>query len=104
MKLVIAIVRPERCGIIISSLSNSGYNAFTKWPVSGRGKQKGIQVGNVFYEEMPKNMIFVAVEKDEKDEVIDIIIKGAKSSESGNSGDGKIFVTDIDEMYTISEE
>lgn len=104
MKMIIAIVRPERCGIIVSNLSEAGYNAYTKWPVSGRGKQKGIQVGNVFYEEMPKNMLFITVEKDEKDEVIDIIIKGAKSDSKGNSGDGKIFVTDINECYTISEE
>lgn len=104
MKLVIAIVRPERCTDIISKLSEAGYNAYTKWPVLGRGKQKGIQVGDIIYDEMPKNMIFVAADKNEKDEVIDIIIKGAKTGEKGNPGDGKIFVTDLSESYTISEE
>lgn len=104
MKMIIAIIRPERCDKVISNLSEAGYNAYTKIPVSGRGKQKGIQVGNVFYEEMPKNMLFITVDKSEKDEVIDIIINSAKSSDGGSSGDGKIFVTDISESYTISEE
>lgn len=104
MKLVIAMVRPERCGIITESLSKDGYNAFTKWPVSGRGRQKGIQVGDVFYEEMAKIMLHVIVEDYEKDEVIDIIIRNGKGGKSGSSGDGRIFVTDINETYTISEE
>lgn len=104
MKLVTAIVRPERTGVIVSALAEAGYNAYTKWPVSGRGKQKGIQVGEVFYEEMPKNMLYIIVEKKEKDEVIDIIIEHAKSGTHGCSGDGRIFVTDVEEEYTISEQ
>nr|WP_302596842.1 P-II family nitrogen regulator [uncultured Cellulosilyticum sp.] len=104
MKLVTAIVRPEKAGLVIEALSDAGYNAFSKWSVSGRGKQKGIQVGEVFYEEMPKKMLYVAVEDDEKDEVVDIIIHSAKSGEKGSSGDGRIFVADIEEAYTISEQ
>lgn len=104
MKLIIAIIRPEKSAEIIAKLSEAGYNAYTKWPVYGRGRQKGIQVGNVFYEEMPKNMLFITVDNKEKDEVVDIIINAAKSGEVGNSGDGRIFITDISESYTISEE
>ena len=40
----------------------------------------------------------------EKDEVVDIIINSAKSGPTGHYGDGKIFVSDISEAYTISEE
>ena len=40
MKLVTAIVRPEKAGLVIEALSDAGYNAFSKWSVSGRGKQK----------------------------------------------------------------
>lgn len=39
-----------------------------------------------------------------KDEVVDIIINSAKSGQYGHYGDGKIFVSDISEAYTISEE
>ena len=38
------------------------------------------------------------------DEVVDIIINSAKSGQYGHYGDGKIFVSDISEAYTISEE
>ena len=104
MKLVSAIIRPEKASFVVNQLSEAGYNAFSKWSISGRGKQKGIQVGDVFYEEMPKNMLYLVVEENEKDEVVDIIIHSAKSGERGSSGDGRIFVTDIEETYTISEQ
>lgn len=104
MKLVSAIIRPEKASVVVEKLSEAGYNAFSKWAILGRGKQKGIQVGDVFYEEMPKNMLYLVVEEDEKDEVVDIIIHTAKSGEHGSSGDGRIFVTDIEETYTISEQ
>lgn len=104
MKLVCAIIRPEKTEKVVKALEAAGYNAYTKWSVSGRGKQRGIQVGDVFYEEMPKKMIYIVVEDKEKDEVIDIIINNAKYGEKGNRGDGKIFVQTISEVYTISED
>ena len=67
-------------------------------------KQKGIQVGDVLYQEMAKNMLYITVGDKEKDEVVDIIINSAKSGQYGHYGDGKIFVSDISEAYTISEE
>ena len=87
MKLITAIVRPEKVMDVIKALEQEGYFAFSKWAISGRGKEKGIQVGDK-----------------EKDEVVDIIINSAKSGQYGHYGDGKIFVSDISEAYTISEE
>ena len=101
MKLVTAIVRPEKVMDVIKALEESGYFAFSKWAISGRGKEKGIQVGDVLYQEMAKSMLYITVEDKEKDEVVDIIVNSAKS---GAYGDGKIFVSDIEEAYTISEE
>ena len=46
----------------------------------------------------------ITVGDKEKDEVVDIIINSAKSGQYGHYGDGKIFVSDISEAYTISEE
>lgn len=104
MKLLTAIIRPEKMMNVINALEEEGYYAFTKWSVAGRGKQRGIQVGEIQYQEMSKNMLYIAVDEKEKDEVIDIIIHSAKSGERGHAGDGKIFVVDISEAYTISEE
>lgn len=104
MKLVTAVVRHQQVFKVTAALSEAGFNAYSKWSVLGRGKQKGIQVGDVFYEELPKEMIYVVVDQKEKDEVVDIIIKSAKTTEEGNPGDGKIFVTNIEEEYSISEQ
>ena len=49
-------------------------------------------------------MLYITVGDKEKDEVVDIIINSAKSGPTGHYGDGKIFVSDISEAYTISEE
>ena len=104
MKLITAIVRPEKVMDVIKALEQEGYFAFSKWAISGRGKEKGIQVGDVLYQEMAKNMLYITVGDKEKDEVVDIIINSAKSGQYGHYGDGKIFVSDISEAYTISEE
>lgn len=104
MKLVTAIIRPEKVMNVIKNLEEEGYYAFSKWSISGRDREKGIQVGDVLYQEMAKCMMHIVIEDKEKDEVVDIIINSAKSGDNGHYGDGKIFVSDIDEAYTISEE
>ena len=58
---------------------------------SGRGKEKGIQVGDVLYQEMAKNNAVYYCWGQEKDEVVDIIINSAKSGQYGHYGDGKNF-------------
>jgi nitrogen regulatory protein PII 1 len=47
MLLIRAIIRPEKVGIVLSELLGAGFPAVTKMDVFGRGKQKGIMVGNV---------------------------------------------------------
>ncbi len=91
MKLITAIVRPEKVMDVIKALEQEGYFAFSKWAISGRGKEKGIQVGDVLYQEMAKNMLYITVGDKEKDEVVDIIINSAKSGQYGHYGDGKNF-------------
>lgn len=102
MKMIWAVVRPEKVYEVTSNLSEAGYNASTKWQVGGRGRQKGIQVGDVCYEEITKTALVVIVNDDEKNDVIDIIMETAITGENGNSGDGKIFVVPVEESYTIS--
>lgn len=102
MLMIRAIIRPEKVGIVLSELSDAGFPAVTKMDVSGRGKQRGVKVGDVFYDEMPKEMLMMVVKDEDKDDVIKIITKNAKTGMKGAFGDGKIFVSPVEEVYTIS--
>ncbi|MDR1643116.1 MAG: P-II family nitrogen regulator, partial [Clostridiales bacterium] len=64
MKMVKAIIRPERSADILSSLSQAGFRAATRTSVLGRGKQQGLRVGNVHYGEISKDVIIVVVENE----------------------------------------
>ncbi len=102
MLLVRAIIRPEKVGTVLSELLSAGYPAVTKMDVYGRGKQKGVKVGEVFYDEIPKEMLLIVVDDADKDDVVKLIMKYARTGETGHFGDGRIFVSPVEEAYTIS--
>jgi nitrogen regulatory protein PII 1 len=103
MKMIRAIVRPEKVDEVLSELNDAGFPAVTKIDVVGRGKQRGVKVGDVHYDQLPKDLIMMVVSNDQdKDDAIKIIMRMAKSGEKGAFGDGKIFVSDVEEAYTIS--
>ena len=102
MIMVKAVIRPEKTDEVLAALMYAGFPAVTKMDVYGRGKQRGMKVGEVTYDELPKEMIFTVVKEADKDFVIKIIIQAARSGNRGAYGDGKIFVSDVDEVYTIS--
>ncbi|MDF2587324.1 MAG: family nitrogen regulator [Anaerocolumna sp.] len=102
MLLVRAIIRPEKVGIVLSELLSAGYPAVTKLDVYGRGKQKGVKVGEIYYDEIPKEMLLIVVEDADKDDVVKIIMKYARTGENGHFGDGRIFISPVEEAYTIS--
>lgn len=102
MIMIKAIVRPEKVGIVLSELCDAGFPAVTKIDVVGRGKQRGVKVGDVHYDEIPKEMLMLVVNDEDKDDVVKIIIRSSKTGEKGAFGDGKIFVSLVDEVYTIS--
>ncbi|WP_238882983.1 P-II family nitrogen regulator [Clostridium sp. YIM B02551] len=102
MLMVRAILRPERVGIVLSELLSAGFPEVTKMDVFGRGKQKGIKVGDIYYDELPKEMILLVVKDEDKDDVIKIIMKNARTGEKGAFGDGKIFVSPVETAFTIS--
>lgn len=102
MKMIRAIVRPEKATEIMKELSDAGYPAVTKIDIVGRGRQRGVKVGDIHYDEIPKEILLMVVKDVEaKDEVVSIIKKTAKTG-NGTFGDGKIFVTEVEEAYTIS--
>ena len=59
MKMIRAIIRPEKVDEVLVELSDAGFPAVTKIDVVGRGKQRGIKVGDVHYDELPKRNNFV---------------------------------------------
>lgn len=102
MIMIKAIVRPEKVGIVLSELCDAGFPAVTKIDVVGRGKQRGVKVGDVHYDELPKNLLMLVVRDEDKEDVVKIIMRSAKTGEKGAFGDGKIFVSAVDEVFTIS--
>lgn len=102
MIMIKAIVRPEKVGIVLSELCDAGFPAVTKIDVVGRGKQRGVKVGDIYYDELPKDLLMLVVSDEDKDDVVKIVMRSAKTGEKGAFGDGKIFVSAVDEVYTIS--
>ena len=100
--LIRSIVRPEKADAVMKSLFEAGYPAVTKVPVCGRGKQRGLKVGEVTYDELPKEMLMTVVPEGDKEFVVKAVLAAAKTSEEGNYGDGKIFISPVEEVYTIS--
>jgi len=98
MKMIRAIVRPEAADGVTEKLADAGFISLTKIAVFGRGKQKGLTVGTIHYDELPKTMIMIVVEDKDVEEVIKLIKYEAYT---GNFGDGKIFVSPVDQAYTV---
>jgi len=98
MKMIRAVVRPEREEAVLDSLEAAGFPAVTKMDVLGRGKQKGVQVGATIYDELAKTLVMLVVEDTTLDAAIEAIRSGAIT---GNPGDGKVIVSPVDEIYTI---
>jgi nitrogen regulatory protein PII 1 len=103
MLLIRAIVRPEKKDEVLAALSGAGFNAATLVDVVGRGKQKGIRIGGMVYDEIPKVLLLIVIPDAEKEKVVRIILDTARTGKEGTFGDGKIFVSPVEEAYTISK-
>ncbi len=102
MLMIKAIVRPEKTNTLLAELNSVGFPAVTKIDVVGRGKQRGVKVGDIVYDEIPKEMLLMVIRDEDKDDVISTILKYARTGAKGTYGDGKIFVSPVEEAYTIS--
>jgi nitrogen regulatory protein PII 1 len=98
MKMIRAFVRPEKEQEVVLALEGAGFPSLTKMPVFGRGKQKGLQVGPVHYDELPKTLLMMVIDDADEDRVIGIIQDKAKT---GFIGDGKIFISPVEKAYTV---
>jgi len=102
MIMIRAVVRPDKKEVVLDELSAAGFHAATVVDVVGRGKQKGIKFGDIVYDEIPKSLIMLVVNDDDKDDVLAVILRSAKTGGEGAFGDGKIFISPMDEVYTVS--
>ena len=102
MKMIKAVVRPERSAEVLEALRVAGFPAATKFSILGRGKQQGLKINTVHYDEIPKDMIMTVIEDENVDKISKIIIDAAKTGKTGSYGDGKIFVLPVDRCITIS--
>ena len=102
MKLVSAIIRPFKLDDVKDALSKIGVMGMTVSEVKGFGRQKGhteIYRGAEYaIDFIPKTKIEVAVADDILDSVVEAIVESAKGNKVG---DGKIFVTNLDEVIRI---
>lgn len=105
MKMIMAVIRPEKLKNVKDGLKDAGINGLTMYPVKGRGSQSGIsfttRTGTFCVDEIEKMMLNIAVEDDQKESVIEIIRANAKT---GHIGDGRIFVLPLEESIRVSEE
>lgn len=112
MKEVIAIIRPKKVAATKEALASLGFPGITVTPVLGRGKQRGI-VGEISYPieaaqlpgeqsgvmpYIPKRFVSIVIEDDMVDAVIKAIVR---VNQTGQAGDGKIFVCPIDEAERL---
>jgi nitrogen regulatory protein P-II 1 len=102
MKYIIAIIQPDRLDEVMAELEAKEVNLITVSDVMGRGRQKG--VAEVYRSHIDRGgllrkvKIEIAVNDTFVEPTIEAITKGART---GNIGDGKIFVLDLEEVVRI---
>ena len=102
MKKIEAIIREERLNDVKTALEENSYWGMTVSPVNGRGKQKGIllqwRAGEYRVDLLPKLKIELVVLDEDVPQVIDAIVKNART---GVTGDGKIFILPVEGVVRV---
>ncbi len=102
MKLVMAVIKPFKLDEVREALTSIGVEGLTVTEVKGFGRQKGhtevYRGAEYAISFLPKLKIEVAVKADLADQVVETIQASAKT---GQIGDGKIFVYDLDKVLRI---
>ena len=102
MKKIEAIIRPFKLEEVKDALTEEGVKGLTITEVRGYGRQKGhtetYRGSEYRIEFVPKIKIEIVIDADKADKIIDVILKTAAT---GQVGDGKIFVSDIEDVVRI---
>ena len=102
MKMVTAIIKPFKLDDVREALAEVGVQGITVTEVKGFGRQKGhtelYRGAEYVVDFLPKVKVELALTDDLVERAIEVIIESART---GKVGDGKIFVTDLDQVYRI---
>ena len=102
MKQITAIIKPFKLDEVREALAEVGASGLTVTEVKGFGRQKGhtelYRGAEYVVDFLPKVKVEVVVKDDEVERSIDAILKAAKT---GKIGDGKIFVTAVEQVIRI---
>jgi nitrogen regulatory protein P-II 2 len=102
VKIISAIIKPFKLDDVRAALSDIGINGLTVYEVKGFGRQKGhtelYRGAEYVVDYIPKMKLDIAVDDEQVDLVIDTIVESART---GKIGDGKIFVTNLENAVRI---
>ena len=102
MKLITAIIKPFRLDDVRNALADVGVNGMTVTEVKGFGRQRGhtelYRGAEYVVDFLPKSKIEIAVSDDIAERAIEAIVSAART---GKVGDGKIFVSSIEQTLRI---
>ncbi|MCH1458650.1 MAG: P-II family nitrogen regulator [Luminiphilus sp.] len=102
MKMVTAVIKPFKLDDVREALSTIGVQGITVSEVKGFGRQKGhtelYRGAEYVVDFLPKTKVDVAVSEEMLDQTIEAI---AGAAQTGNIGDGKIFVTSLEQSIRI---
>ena len=102
MKLITAIIKPSRLDAVLDAVTDAGASGVTVTEVRGYGRQRGktevYRGAEYAVKLLPKVKLEIAVPTDVVTKVVDAI---AASANTGKIGDGKVFVTDLEQAMRI---
>ena len=102
MKMVRAVIKPFRLDDVRDALSELGVKGMTVTEVKGFGRQKGhtelYRGAEYAVDFLPKIKLEIAVDENLLEQVVEMVVTAARTEKIG---DGKIFVTDIEEVVRI---
>ena len=102
MKLITAIVKPFKLTDVKEALEHAGITGMTVSEASGYGRQRGhteVYRGAEYQIDLvPKVRIEIIVEASQVDEVLDVLVRAARTE---RIGDGKIWVTQLDDVVRV---
>jgi nitrogen regulatory protein P-II 1 len=104
MKLITAIIRENKLDQVREALIEAEITRITVSKVSGHGQQVGEEIyrGSIVVPNLiPKVRLEIGVNDDFVDITVDTIINAARTNSKGEVGDGKIFITNLEECIRI---
>ena len=105
LKKIEAIIREDKLNDVKDALHEVGIRGMNVFEIRGQGRQGGITLagrsGTYQVDMLPKMQINIILSEDNVDETIAAILKGGRTGEKGEIGDGKIMVLPLEECIRI---